>query len=480
LNGLAGTGKSTIARTVATKYSETGLGASFFFSRGGGDVSHAGKFVTSIAVQFANNIPPLRRHILDTITKHPDITDRSLRDQWQQLILGPLSKLTGNGCLSRYVLVVDALDECEDENNVRTLLQLFAEARSLENTQLRLRLRIFLTSRPETPIRHGFYQIPQSQHQDFTLHSISPSIVDQDISIFLTYNLTLIGQEHGLDARWPEEELVSCLVQRASGLFIWAATACRFIREGLFAEERLHIILEGSNSTATPEKHLDGIYMAVLRNSIERSNTQQGSYTEQESQRLRDMLRDALGAIVILFSTLSLGSLSNLLRIPKQRVDRTLKDLHSIIDIPQDQTHPLRLHHPSFRDFLLNKDRCKDPNFQVNNEQTHRKLAASCIQLMSSCLKEDVCRVGRPGALVADIQRSQIQQCLPPELQYACLYWIPHLQKSGAHLHDQVYQFLREHLLHWLEALGWMQKVSEGIHAIISLESMISVSYVLA
>jgi hypothetical protein len=43
-----------------------------------------------------------------------------------------------------------------------------------------------------------------------------------------------------------------------------------------------------------------------------------------------------------------------------------------------------------------------------------------------------------------------------------------------------VYQFLREHLLHWLEALGWMQKVSEGIHAIISLESMISVSYVLA
>jgi nucleoside phosphorylase len=50
LNGMAGTGKSTIARTVAYKYSELyRLGASFFFSRGGGDPSHASKFFTTIA-----------------------------------------------------------------------------------------------------------------------------------------------------------------------------------------------------------------------------------------------------------------------------------------------------------------------------------------------------------------------------------------------------------------------------------------------
>ena len=54
LNGLAGTGKSTIACTVAQRYfDQRRLGASFFFSRGGGDVSHAGKFVASIAVQAA-------------------------------------------------------------------------------------------------------------------------------------------------------------------------------------------------------------------------------------------------------------------------------------------------------------------------------------------------------------------------------------------------------------------------------------------
>jgi hypothetical protein len=48
---MAGTGKSTIARTVARKYNDRNrLGASFFFSRGGGEVSHAGKFFTSIAI----------------------------------------------------------------------------------------------------------------------------------------------------------------------------------------------------------------------------------------------------------------------------------------------------------------------------------------------------------------------------------------------------------------------------------------------
>jgi hypothetical protein len=60
LNGLAGTGKSTIARTVARRHLEQErLGASLFFSRSGGDVSHALKFFSSVAVQLAHNIPSL-------------------------------------------------------------------------------------------------------------------------------------------------------------------------------------------------------------------------------------------------------------------------------------------------------------------------------------------------------------------------------------------------------------------------------------
>jgi hypothetical protein len=97
---------------------------------------------------------------------------------------------------------------------------------------------------------------------------------------------------------------------------------------------------------------------------------------------------------------------------------------------------------------------------------------------MSNSLKQDVCGQEAPGTLVANVESSRIEQCLPPEVKYACLYWIQHLQKSDAQLYDndQVHQFLQVHLLHWLEALGWVRKTSEGILAILSLETLIPVS----
>lgn len=58
LSGMAGTGKSTIARTIARTYHDKGhLGASFFFSRGGGDLSNADILITTLARQLAISIP---------------------------------------------------------------------------------------------------------------------------------------------------------------------------------------------------------------------------------------------------------------------------------------------------------------------------------------------------------------------------------------------------------------------------------------
>jgi hypothetical protein len=172
LNGLAGTGKSTIARTVARKYFENGqLGASFFFSRGGGDVGRASKFFTTIAMHLARKSQSLQRHIGDALRKNNNIATQSLGDQWRQLVLGPLSQSSGDS-LSSYILVIDALDECDNDEDIRTILKLLAEAQELKT----VRLRVLLTSRPEVPIRHGFYQMPETEHQDFVLHHISSSV----------------------------------------------------------------------------------------------------------------------------------------------------------------------------------------------------------------------------------------------------------------------------------------------------------------
>jgi hypothetical protein len=467
---MAGMGKSTIAHTVARRYLDQGrLAASFFFSRGGGDISNAGKFVTTIAVQLAVHIRPVQPHICDAITERRIITSQTLADQWRQLILGPLLKLDGSDTYPSYVVVLDALDECEGEDYVRTIIQLLAEARSLK----KVRLRVLITSRPEIPIRYGFCQIPNAEHRDFVLHNIEAAIVDYDIFIFLHHEMGLIGQEWALGTGWPGEQALRKLVVNASGLFIWAATACRFIREGRgYAAKRLLMMLDGSTSTLAPEHHLNNVYTTVLKSTIH------DEYLEAEKEDRYSVLKQVLGTIVLLYSSLSIDSLSGLLYLPKETIEGGLADLHAILDIPKDTGKPLCLHHPSFRDFLLDKDRCNDPNFWVDERQAHRTLADNCIRLMSNSLKQDVCRQGAAGILMAEVESSQIEQCLPPGITYACLYWVRHLQKSGAQLYDndQVHQFLQIHLLHWLEALGWIKRTSEGILAILSLEKLISVS----
>jgi hypothetical protein len=471
LNGFAGTGKSTIARTVAREYfTKNCLGASFFFVRGGGDLGHAAKFITTVAVQLARSIPTMHQYINDALAERSGVASQSLYDQWHHLILGPLSKLDIHDCQSSYVLVIDALDECDNERDIRMVLQLLTEARSLE----KVRLRIFLTSRPEVPIRYSFYNVPDTDHQDFVLHNISPPIIDHDVQVLLEHELSHLGRECFLGPEWPGEDTIRCLVKTASGLFIWAATACRFIREGKrFAPKRLDTILQVSGSTLTaPEKHLSEIYITVLQHSIS------AEYMDEEKEELYHTLRQILGSIVTLFSPLCVDSLGCLIQITKEKINQTLDDLYSVLDVPQDQALPLRLHHPSFRDFLLSKDRCKDLNFWVDEKQSHKTLTEYCILLMSTSLKEDVCCVNAPGTLVVEIKQRQVEQYLPSEVQYACLYWIQHLQKSGTQLqdNDHIHQFLQEHLLHWLEALSWMQKISDGILCVLSLESLTLVS----
>jgi hypothetical protein len=475
LNGLAGTGKSTIARTVARKYFETDqLGASFFFSRGSGDVGQASKFFTTIAVQLASKSEPLQRHICDAIKKNSNIATQSLGDQWRQLILGPLSKLDAELRQSSYVFVIDALDECDNENDIRIILRLLAEARSLEAVWLR----VLLTSRPETSIRHGLYQLSEIDHHDFVLHHISPSIVDHDIMTFLKHNFGLIGQKKpSLGVTWPGEETVKQLVHNANGLFIWAATAIRFIQEAekvFLIRKRLATTLQAGITIGQlePERHLDEIYTTVLGHCIP------AKCSEEDKEDYISMLRTILGSIAILLSPLSVDSLSRLLNIQPYEIDDSLEDLHAILDVSGDRSRPLRLHHPSFRDFLLNQDRCSALNFWVDEKHTHKRLAGNCMQLLSTFLKEDICSVRAPGTDVHSIQASQLEHFLPLEVQYACLYWVEHLRRGGAQLrdNDDVDQFLRTHFLHWLEALSWMQKISEGILEIISLESITPVS----
>ncbi|KAF2019219.1 WD40 repeat-like protein [Aaosphaeria arxii CBS 175.79] len=425
LSGVAGTGKSTIARTIARKYQHQGhLGANFFFSRGGGEVSRADKLFTTLAFQLANKIPALKRHIAQAISEQETIATHSFRDQWDQLILNPLAKLDPRTFQTPIVMILDALDECESERDIRIILRLLATTTSIPG----IRLRILITSRPEISDRCNFSQIPAAERQMFVLHEISPTVMDRDLSLFFEHSLTTIRQERGFAVDWPGRKVIKRLVEISGGLFIWASTACRFIRDGRrLAMRRIALLLNGSSSEADPEKQLDDIYTSVLRNS----------------QELYGILREVLGSIVILFSPLSVESLTNLLPLSANDIDETLANLHTIFNIPSQKEHPIRLHHPTFRDFLINKNRC--------------------LIRASGMLKDEMCNLKSPGSLVENINPQRIKSSISPELEYACLYWVQHYRESRVQIRDgdKAHVFFQKYFLSWFETVSLVGKGSE-------------------
>lgn len=462
---MAGTGKTTISRTLAHDWADQKrLGASFFFSKGDGDLGKAAKFFTTLAKQLAITLPALKPCVSRAIAENPDISDQTLHEQWRQLIFQPLSNLKDidASLQSRlFIIVIDALDECDDEKDIQKILLLLAESKTL-NT---VRLRVFATSRRETTISNGFREISNA-HQDFILHDIPRTTVDNDISIFFRHELRAVGKREKLPEGWFDEDTVQRLCQSASGLFIYASTACRLIRgPPLGPEEALSMILKSDYMG------LDDMYSQILKHLIAPGNM----YI-----MLRDQVRRIVGCIAILLDPLSATMLASLLDMPARVLHTRLNSLHSVLNVPDnhDSEHPIRLLHLSFRDFLLDQKRCEDPNFWVDEKKTHRDLFASCLKLMSKHLKTDVCNLRLPGTLAAQVRIDVVKSHLPPDLQYACRYWVNHLHLGNIELSDYevVYTFLKEHLLHWLEALCLMGKVADGIYALKTLESMLTVS----
>lgn len=470
---MAGTGKSTIARTIASSFSDQGhLGASFFFSRGGGDLGHAGKFVSTLAYQLANVSPSLKRLVCDVINEQNDITQQGLYNQWRELIIRPLSRMSSSQ--SHFIFVIDALDECEREDDIKLILRLFIEAKDLTA----VRLRVLLTSRREIAIRLGFQDMPEIVYQDLDLHEVPRATVEHDISEVLRHKLGEIRKERNLSTSWPDEEIIRFLVNRSDCLFIYAATICRFIGDrNWHPEKRLSLILQDVSDPSSTAK-LDDMYLQILRHAIIEN------HDEEEKDELSERFRQIVGPIVVLFDVLDSSALGGLLFIEREDIDLALDPLHSLLNIPKSQDFPIRLLHPSFRDFLLDRKRCRDDRFWIDQEVVHMNIAKNCLRLLCKTLQRNMCNLKSPGHLAHEVHSNQIDSHLPKYIQYACSYWVDHLEhvnpihRSEIGLQDNgyIYSFLQKHFLHWLEALSLTRRVSKGVLMIKKIESLFKVS----
>ncbi|KAG7427685.1 Vegetative incompatibility protein HET-E-1 [Fusarium oxysporum f. sp. raphani] len=470
LNGKAGTGKSTISRTVAQlRHSHGDLGASFFFKRGEPDRGSLDLFVPTLASQLAQSVPATAFAIKNTIDTYPAIIGKGVREQFDKLVREPLSKASeAIATLSSLVIVIDALDECEQDKDIKLLISI------LTNTQiLRPRLRVFLTSRPELPIRLGFSKV-KGTYKDLILDQIPAQTARHDISVFLAdefrrirddFNIT-VGDERKLPSDWPGQQTLQTLTRMAVPLFIFAATVCRFIDDRNCGSPPMQLQEVLNHRHKNYGSQLGLTYGPVLSSQLIKAPK------DKHEQIVRDF-KAIVGSIVVLASPLSVAALSQLLDISPEIVDTRLDILHSVLSIPMTCNSPVRLLHLSFRDYLVDPREKEKNEFWVDEKVTHRRLTSNCLRVMRGALRENMCGLSFPGVRRSTVDRLQLARCLAPEVQYACLYWVYHQTAVECEQDDsqQVYRFLSTHFLHWLEAMSLMGRIGESLDILRSLAS---------
>ncbi|KAL5089032.1 hypothetical protein Trisim1_005889 [Trichoderma cf. simile WF8] len=466
LRGMAGTGKTTISITIAREYYRKGrLGASFFFSRSSGDLSSTGKFVATIANELAESLPAYREHLQNALESYPSITSRSLYDQWEKLILDPLRSTSLDDDFQPILIVVDALDECDSEYDQGLLIQCLAELAALK----KIPFRIFITSRPENTIHLGFDRITFNSRQDFTLHDIEESIVAADLQLYYRHELT--GMD--IDQSLITEETIDILARKSDRLFIHAATVCRFIRQGeIYAATRLKSLLASHDSQLEPEKELDSIYTTILENAFAKFATLRPG----EMETLQLSYHKVVGSIVMLYDRMSPTDFATMVGEPVENVTRLLKYLSSVLDVPQETSGRIYVLHASFRDFLSDPQRSSNLHFSIDHRKIHTNLLQRCIDIMAIELRKNICRLREPGKRTKDILASNIDSHVSQVLQYACKYWIYHLQQSNVNPreHSGTLEFFRTRFLFWVEVLALIGRLSDGIDMIRLLESVLS------
>ncbi|KAF9504200.1 hypothetical protein BS47DRAFT_1334671 [Hydnum rufescens UP504] len=457
LNGLAGIGKSTIAKTVADQAQEKGmLGATFFFSRSDKPLRDPGLVLPTLAFQLAHSDNTFMEAIVDTLKQDPGVGQRGLLSQLQGLILTPL--LTINPHRRPILLILDALDECEEKGAAEILHLMFAHLARIPF------LRVLITSRPQPHISSIFNKVPNLAKT--VLHDIEASVVEQDIRLYISTELAKIPKKLDLamPTDWVTEAEKNFLVKKSGKLFIYAATAIRFIGDDRVQDPQTHLALILNTQSlreagATPYAQLDKLYMEVLRNSLSSSNH-------------REILRRfqiVVGSIVLLREPLPLRSLAEFVQYETRVVETSLRHLHSVI-VPPSNTHEApRIYHPSFLEFITDPSRCPMSEFVIvavpEQELRH---AIRCFELMATHLRRDVAGISDPSLLNSEVDgfEEKVREALAPEAQYACRYWASHLSSvefGERRVVEALEAFSMRSILWWFEAMSLLGSISNAV-----------------
>jgi hypothetical protein len=392
MTGPAGAGKSAIARTCAHKLRAVGnLGASFFFFRPSG-WNDPKKFIPTIVYQLATQYSAYRNCIDSVILNDPLVLEKAMDIQFLELLIKPLLKpcVDGHNIETDMVIIVDGLDECATVDAQVQIIDLIAASICEQTTPF---LWAFF-SRPEPPITSAFSS-KIAPNMSWTLPLTLSGNADSDIEAYLRGGFEMIRAKHGIPAdKWPAEEDIRHLVSQLAGLFVYAATALRYVdglgkgRSGL--EERLRAVLQlDSMSIESPFSALDQLYMLVMMQIPE------GVFSDTMSLLQLDQSPAFERFVRFSYEYPSpqrpkVASCCSALGLSSAAFHVAISNLYSVLEVTMSERgepEKFRFYHRSFLDFLL--DSRRSIQYFIMSPVVHRHCLEIIVRTMSTAVDTD-------------------------------------------------------------------------------------------
>jgi len=429
LNGLAGTGKSTIAQTIVEWYdARSQLGSSFFCSRNTSNHGNSCDIFPVLAMQLAQRHGKVRSVLASLLRSNPDVVYESASDQVEKLIVKPLRAVD-----VPTLIIIDALDEWADDTSRSNVIS------ALERWTKEIpKVKFLVTSRPETHILTSFHTPPLGGLAiTLALHDITPRLVDNDIRLFFEHELSELAAKNWM-RDWPTPEQLDLLCVRSAGLFVYAVATTMFLsNKDTSPREQYAIIARSPDDTIFEgTMGLDSLCTSILQASFRENDDEDDA-----------LVRSILATVVLVTRPLPPSTITSLTGLEAKEVMSILQSVRSLVRLDQH----VRPFHKLLSDLLTSPTRCMDQRFYISPEKFHPEIALNCLSIMNETLEDSP----QPRSHTAD----RDVECPFEEtaLGYACTSWHIHLTEARDNisaLTPTLRRFLDEKVVGWLKVLG--------------------------
>ncbi|KAF9442973.1 hypothetical protein P691DRAFT_779133 [Macrolepiota fuliginosa MF-IS2] len=355
LSGPAGVGKSAVAQTVAEYAAEMDvLGAAYFFSRPNKRNKYPEIFIT-LAYQLAVRFPGYQPLLAARLSADPELLDKIPSVQFKQLIIEPLSLLSNT---RKHAIILDGLDECDGEDNQLEIIELI---NNLLHSTISLPIIWMICSRQEAHLKRIFARPDYAVQCWREFLPIDSEESRSDTETFVRGRFREVHERYGegveedADGRWPPEAAIEQIIEKTSGLFVLTDTLLKHIEDPETREPDQRLVevlafLKHSHLTGSrnPMHDVDMFYTRIL------SNIPDGHWSITRLILVASTFRSEW------VGQLAVQPMCNLLGITRAKFYAAMRQLHSVIRIPEPSDAaetPLHFFHATFLDYLTDPNR---------------------------------------------------------------------------------------------------------------------------